>query len=47
MPEYTMPMLSQTMATFSIEESSMSVEADFFSVAMTTPLVAKLIEVEG
>jgi len=37
-----MPMFGHTTATFSRELSSIREEADFFSVAMTTPLVAKL-----
>lgn len=35
-----MPMLGQMEATFSIIVSSTRIEAVFFSVAMTTPLVA-------
>lgn len=40
MPEYTTPILGQTTATFSIIESSIKIEDDFFSVAMTIPLEA-------
>lgn len=35
-----MPILGQISETFSMEESSMSGEDDFFSVAITMPLVA-------
>ena len=35
-------MFGQIMATFSIMESSIRMEGDFFSVAMTMPLVAAL-----
>lgn len=40
MPEYTIPMFGHITATFSITESSMSMEDDFFSVAITIPLDA-------
>lgn len=39
-PEYTMPMLGQMTDTLSIIESSMRMDEDFFSVAMTMPLDA-------
>lgn len=35
-----MPMFGQTTATLSIMESSISIEGDFFSVAMTIPFEA-------
>jgi hypothetical protein len=41
MPEYTMPMLGQMAATLSNMESSINIEDDFFSVAMTIPFEAK------
>lgn len=40
MPEYTIPIFGHTTATFSIMESSIRMEDDFFSVAMTIPLDA-------
>ena len=40
MPEYTIPMFGQMTATFSMTESSMRMDEDFFSVAMTMPLDA-------
>lgn len=40
-PEYTMPILGQITATLSSIESSMRIEEDFFSVAMTIPLEAE------
>lgn len=40
MPEYTIPIFGHTTATFSIMESSIKMEDDFFSVAMTMPLDA-------
>jgi hypothetical protein len=41
MPEYTTPILGQITATFSIIESSIRIEDDFFSVAITIPLDAE------
>lgn len=40
MPEYTIPMLGHMTATFSSIESSIKIEDDFFSVAITIPLDA-------
>ena len=39
-PEYTMPMLGQIVATFSMTESSIRIDDVFFSVAITMPFVA-------
>ena len=39
-PEYTIPMFGQMTETLSIIESSMSIEEDFFSVAITMPFEA-------
>ena len=39
-PEYTMPMFGHMTDTLSIIESSMRMEEDFFSVAMTMPFDA-------
>ena len=39
-PEYTIPMLGHITATFSSIESSIRIDDDFFSVAMTIPLEA-------
>jgi hypothetical protein len=41
MPEYTIPMLGQIVATFSMTESSIRIDEVFFSVAMTIPFVAE------
>jgi len=40
MPEYTIPMLGHMTATFSSIESSIKIDDDFFSVAITIPLDA-------
>src|ERR1700733_9035113 len=39
-PEYTIPMLGHITATFSSIESSIRIDDDFFSVAMTIPFEA-------
>jgi hypothetical protein len=40
MPEYTIPILGHMTATFSSIESSIKIDDDFFSVAITIPLDA-------
>ena len=40
MPEYTIPMLGHMTATFSSIESSINIDDDFFSVAITIPFDA-------
>lgn len=40
MPEYTIPILGHMTATFSSIESSIRIDDDFFSVAITMPLDA-------
>lgn len=45
-PEYTRPMFGHTTATFSIIESSMRIDEDFFSVAITMPFEAGTISYE-
>jgi hypothetical protein len=47
MPEYTIPMLGHITATFSSIESSIKIDDDFFSVAMTIPLDAYREDVES
>lgn len=47
MPEYTIPMLGHITATFSSIESSIKIDDDFFSVAMTIPLDAYRKDVES
>jgi hypothetical protein len=44
MPEYTMPILGQMTATLSSIESSIRIDDNFFSVAMTIPLDAEEIQ---
>ncbi len=46
MPEYTIPMLGHMTATFSSIESSIKIDDDFFSVAITIPLEAYGKDVE-
>ncbi len=45
-PEYTIPMLGHMTATFSSIESSIKIDEDFFSVAITIPLEAYEKDVE-
>jgi hypothetical protein len=40
MPEYTIPMFGHTTETLSSMDSSMRIDDDFFSVAITIPFVA-------
>jgi hypothetical protein len=47
MPEYTIPMLGHMTATFSSIESSIKIDDDFFSVAITIPLDAYGKDVES
>jgi len=52
MPEYTIPILGHMTATFSSTESSIKIDDDFFSVAITIPLDAygktlKVDSIEG
>ena len=44
MPEYTTPMFGQITETLSSMEESISNEEDFFSVAITMPFEAAMIE---
>ena len=46
MPEYTIPMLGHITATFSSIESSIKIDDDFFSVAITIPFDAYRKDVE-
>jgi hypothetical protein len=47
MPEYTIPMFGHITATFSSIESSIKIDDDFFSVAITIPLDAYGEDVES
>jgi hypothetical protein len=46
MPEYTIPIFGHMTATFSSIESSIKIDDDFFSVAITIPLDAYGKDVE-